>query len=245
MINFLIINDQMQHELSLLSFSHIMSVLFCIYVIIYLPRYFISAAESKKNIFKITLLFLVILNDGFDFYKTVYIFENPWQHGLPLHMCDFSAYSILAYLFTKIRIFFLFAFFWGVCGAGFALLTPDVIYGFPYFEYIQSHIGHSFILIGVSYALQVDRQKVIRSDPFRILAITTMLLGAIYIINAFIGMGANYWYINFKPEGDSIMNWMRPEPYHMIDIYILAIVLCYLLYFIYYLFNKKTLKNNG
>ena len=235
----------MQHELSLLSFSHIMSVLFCIYVIIYLPRYFISAAESKKNIFKIALLFLVILNDGFDFYKTVYIFENPWQQGLPLHMCDFSAYSILAYLFTKIRIFFLFAFFWGVWGAGFALLTPDVIYGFPYFEYIQSHIGHSFILIGVSYALQVDRQKVIRSDPFRILAITTMLLGAIYIINAFIGMGANYWYINFKPEGDSIMNWMRPEPYHMIDIYILAIVLCYLLYFIYYLFNKKTLKNNG
>ncbi len=101
----------MQHELSLLSFSHIMSVLFCIYVIIYLPRYFISAAESKKNIFKIALLCLIMINDGFDFYKTVYIFENPWQRGLPLHMCDFSAYSILAYLFTKIRIFFLFAFF--------------------------------------------------------------------------------------------------------------------------------------
>ena len=235
----------MYSELELLSFSHIFSTLICILIIIYLPRYFITATESKKNFFKIALLCLIMINDGFDFYKTVYIFENPWQRGLPLHMCDFSAYSILVYLFTKIRIFFLFAFFWGIWGAGFALLTPDVIYGFPYFEYIQSHIGHSFILIGVSYALQVDRQKVIRSDPFRILAITTILLAAIYVVNAFIGMGANYWYVNFKPEGDSIMNWMRPEPYHMIDIYILAIVLCYLLYFIYYLFDKKTLKNNG
>lgn len=231
--------------LNLLSPSHFISTLICVLVIIYLPRYFIAAKESKKNIFKLALLFLVIINDGFDFYKTVYISENPWQRGLPLHMCDFSAYSILAYLFTKIRIFFVFAFFWGILGAGFALLTPDVIYGFPYFEYIQSHIGHSFILIGVSYALQVDREKIMRSDPFRILAITTPLLAAIYVINSFIGMDTNYWYVNFKPEGYSIMNWMRPEPYHMIDIYILAIVLCYLLYFIYHLFNKKLVKNNG
>ena len=231
--------------LILLSLSHFLSTLICILVIIYLPRYFINAAESKKNIFKLALLILVIINDGFDFYKTAYISENPWQRGLPLHMCDFSAYSILAYLFTKIRIFFVFAFFWGILGAGFALLTPDVIYGFPHFEYIQSHIGHSFILIGVSFVLQVDNQKVIASDPFKILAITTILLAAIYVVNSIIGRGANYWYVNFKPEGDSIMNWMRPEPYHMIDIYILAIVLCYLLYFIYYLFDKKNLKSNG
>jgi hypothetical integral membrane protein (TIGR02206 family) len=231
--------------LILLSLSHFLSTLICILVIIYLPRYFINAAESKKNIFKLALLILVIINDGFDFYKTAYISENPWQRGLPLHMCDFSAYSILAYLFTKIRIFFVFAFFWGILGAGFALLTPDVIYGFPHFEYIQSHIGHSFILIGVSFALQVDNQKVIASDPFKILAITTILLAAIYVVNSIIGRGANYWYVNFKPEGDSIMNWMRPEPYHMIDIYILAVVLCYLLYLTYALFNKKTLKNNG
>jgi hypothetical integral membrane protein (TIGR02206 family) len=226
--------------LNLLSFSHLFSTLICILVIIYLPRYFINAAESKRNIFKIALLFLVIINDGFDFYKVAYIFENPWQRGLPLHMCDFSAYSILVYLFTKIRIFFVFAFFWGILGAGFALLTPDVIYGFPYFEYIQSHIGHSFILIGVSYALQVDNQKVTASDPFKILAITTILLAAIYVVNSIIGRGANYWYVNFKPEGDSIMNWMRAEPYHMIDIYILAVILCYVLYLIYTLFEKKS-----
>ena len=157
-------NKNFMEPLNLLSFSHILSTLICILVIIYLPRYFITATQVKKDIFKLALLFLVIINDGFDFYKVGYIFENPWQRGLPLHMCDFSAYSILAYLFTKIRIFFVFAFFWGILGAGFALLTPDVIYGFPYFEYIQSHIGHSFILIGVSYALQVDRQKIIRSD---------------------------------------------------------------------------------
>ena len=232
-------------ELELLSFSHIFSVILCVFIIIYLPRFIGRLSDKSQDFFKYIMLALIIFNDGIDMYKTVYIFNDPWQLGLPLHMCDFSAYSILIYLFTKIRIFFLFAFFWGIWGAGFALITPDVQYGFPYFDYIQSHFGHSLILIGVSYALQVDHQKVFRSDTFKVLAITTILLLLTYIVNWFIGMGANYWYVNFKPEGDSIMNWMRPEPYHMIDIYILAIVLCYLLYYIYYLFDKKTLKTNG
>ena len=114
----------MYNELELISLSHFLSTLVCILVIIYLPRYFISSSESKKNIFKIALLCLIMINDGFDFYKTAYIFENPWQQGLPLHMCDFSAYSILVYLFTKIRIFFLFAFFLGNLGSRFCIANP-------------------------------------------------------------------------------------------------------------------------
>ena len=114
----------MYPELDLLSPVHIISTLFCILVIIYLPRYFIAATESKKNIFRLILLFLVLINDGIDLYKTVYIFNDPWQLGLPLHMCDFSAYSILIYLFTKIRIFFLFAFFLGYLGGWLCSIDP-------------------------------------------------------------------------------------------------------------------------
>ena len=57
--------------LNLLSLSHFLSTLICILVIIYLPRYFITSTESKKNIFKLALLFLVIINDGFDFYHYI------------------------------------------------------------------------------------------------------------------------------------------------------------------------------
>ena len=45
----------MYNELELLSLSHFLSTLVCILVIIYLPKYFISATESKKNIFKLII----------------------------------------------------------------------------------------------------------------------------------------------------------------------------------------------
>lgn len=50
---------------------------------------------------------------------------------MPLHMCAFSTWCIAAYLVTKIRAFFVFAYFWGLTGGGMSILTPDTVLGFP------------------------------------------------------------------------------------------------------------------
>jgi len=224
--------------LSLLSTSHIVIVFLCLLGIIYIPKLFINSSEKAKKNLAYGIIFFILINQGMDLYREGYLSGN-WKLGLPLHLCDFSSFSILIYLLTKKREFFLFAFFFGIAGGGMSILTPDVEYGFPYIPYIQNQIGHMMIILGVTYAMILDRQRPHLKDVHRVLFVGTFLLGVMYVINYLLGEPANYWFLMEKPIGDNVTAFMRPAPFHMIDIYLLAVIVCYLIYMPYYLKDRK------
>ena len=224
--------------LSLLSLSHILIVSACFAGILAIPKLFINKSKNAQKILALSIIFLILVNQSMDLYREGYLSGN-WKLGLPLHLCDFSSFSILIYLLTKRREFFLFAFFFGIAGGGMSILTPDVEYGFPYIPYIQNQIGHMVIILGVSYAMIIDNQRPYLKDVHRVLIFGTFLLGIMYIINYILGEPANYWFIMEKPIGDNVTAFMRPAPFHMIDIYLLAVIVCYLIYTPYYLKDRK------
>ena len=223
-------------EFDLLDPSHIIFVLICIAIIIFLPRLFVGKSDISKNILISVIIGLMLVNHGMDFYKEGYLVH--WKLGLPLHLCDFSSASIILYLITKKRAFFLFAFFAGFSGAGMAILTPDSTYAFPDIHYVRHMIGHAMILLGVTYAMIVDGQRPFIKDVHRVLFVLSMFLVVIYIINYFLGPPANYWYVAEKPPGLNVTSLMRDEPYHMVDIYLLAVFVCYLIYLPYFIQDK-------
>ena len=225
-------------SLNLLSLSHILIVLFCLLGILYIPKLFINRSEYAKKTLSYAIIFFILINQGMDLYREGYLSGN-WKLGLPLHLCDFSSFSILIYLLTKKREFFLFAFFFGIAGGGMSILTPDVEYGFPYVPYIQNQIGHMMIILGVSYAMILDSQRPHLKDVHRVLIFGTFLLGIMYVINYLLGEPANYWFLMEKPIGDNVTAFMRPAPFHMIDIYLLAVIVCYVIYMPYYLKDRK------
>lgn len=225
------------NELNLLSFSHILIVLICIASIIYIPKFFKNSSSFTQSNLAYFIISIILINQGMDFYREGYLDE--WKLGLPLHLCDFSSFSILIYLLTKKRDFFIFAFFFGIAGAGMSILTPDTGYGFPDVGYIQNQIGHTAIILGVSYAMVIDRQRPYLKDVARALVFATILLLIMYGVNYLLGPPANYWFIVEKPIGDNVTSFMRPEPFHMIDIWLLAVFVCYLIYLPYYLKDRK------
>ena len=227
--------------LSLLSFSHIAFTAVCFLVIIFLPRFFVNSSDSSKNLLVMAIIVLIMANQGMDLYREGYMQE--WKLGLPLHLCDFSSFSVILYFLTKRKEFFLFAFFFGIAGGGMSLLTPDILYAFPYVGYIQNQIGHSMILLGVSYAMIIDNKRPYLGDVHKVLFFTTLLLLIMYPINYLLGPPANYWFLVEKPIGDNVTNFMRAEPFHIIDIYILAVIVCYLMYMPYFLRDKFKNKN--
>ena len=229
------------NSLNLLSSSHIIFTSLCFLVIVFLPRYFVNSNTSSKRFLVQGIILLILINQGMDLYREGYMQE--WKLGLPLHLCDFSSFSVILYFLTKRKEFFLFAFFFGIAGGGMSLLTPDVLYGFPNVGYIQNQIGHTMILLGVTYAMIVDEQRPYLKDVHRVLIFTTMLMFVMYLVNYLLGPPANYWFLVEKPIGDNVTNFMRPEPYHMIDIYILAVVICYLMYLPYFVKDKHTKQN--
>ena len=224
--------------LNLLTFSHISIVLICILGILFIPKFFVNSSNLAKDRLAYVIIFFILINQGMDLYREGYLSGN-WKLGLPLHLCDFSSFSILIYLLTKRREFFLFAFFFGIAGGGMSILTPDVEYGFPYVPYIQNQIGHMMIILGVTYAMILDNQRPHLKDVHRVLIFGTFLLGVMYVVNYLLGEPANYWFLMEKPIGDNVTAFMRPAPFHMIDIYLLAVIVCYLIYMPYYFKDRK------
>ena len=210
-------------------------------MIVILPRLFINKSSSSKNMLVFAIIVLILTNQSLDFYREGYGIGN-WKLGLPLHLCDFSSASIIIYLFTKRREFFLFAFFAGISGAGMAILTPDVKYSFPHIDYLRHMIGHSMILLGVAYAIIIDNQRPQLKDVHRVLGVLSVFLLLMYPINNLLGSPANYWYVAEKPPGFNVTDLMRDAPYHMIDIYILTVIICYLIYLPYFIKDKLSQK---
>jgi len=221
---------------SLLDPSHIIFTFFCIAIIIFLPKIFLDKNTRSKKALVLVIISLLLINQGMDLYREGYMDE--WKLGLPLHLCDFSTASIILYFFTQRKEFFLFAFFAGFSGAGMAILTPDVLYSFPHIDYVRHMIGHAMILLGVSYAIIIDNQRPYLEDVHKTLFVLSLLLLLMYFINYLLGPPANYWYVAEKPPGFNVTSLMRDAPYHMIDIYILAVIVCYLIYAPYYFIDK-------
>ena len=94
------------------------------------------------------------------------------------------------------------------------------------------------ILLGVTYAMIIDGHRPYLKDVHRVLLVLSMLLTVIYGINHLLGSPANYWYVAEKPPGSNVTGFMRDAPYHMIDIYILAVIVCYSIYFPYLIKDK-------
>ena len=224
------------NELILLSPSHIITVLLSLLAIIYVPKCFESSSNKTKEILKYAIIFLLLINQGMDFYREG-ILSNRWEDGLPLHLCDFSTMAIILYFITQKRDFFIFAFFFGIAGGGMSILTPDTVYGFPYVGYIQSQIGHTMILMGVTYVMIIDKHRPYIGDVPKALFYASILLIFTYLMNYL--LGTNYWFLAEKPIGDNITSFMRPEPFHIIDLYIAAIVICYVMYLPYYFKDKS------
>ena len=126
---------------------------------------------------------------------------------------------------------------WGMLAGGMSIVTPDTVYGFPYVGYIQSQIGHTMILMGVTYVMIIDKHRPYIRDVPKALFYASILLIFTYLMNYL--LGTNYWFLAEKPIGDNITSFMRPEPFHIIDLYIAAIVICYVMYLPYYFKDKS------
>ena len=226
-----------------LSTSHIFAVLITVALIVLLPKLFENKSVETKNILILSIITLMLINHVMDFYYEGYLSEI--KLGLPLHLCDFSSASVMLYFLTKRKIFFLFAFFAGISGAGMAILTPDTQHGFPNIHYIRHMVGHAMILLGVSYAIIIDNQSPYLKDVHRVLMVLSVFLVVIYFINYLLGPPANYWYLGTKPIGESILDFFPEPPLHIPLLIIIGAVLFFIIYSPYWIYDKFKRKDVG
>ncbi|GIS26487.1 MAG: hypothetical protein CM15mP127_08600 [Gammaproteobacteria bacterium] len=83
------------------------------------------------------------------------------------------------------------------------------------------------------FAVICLKERPFFSDVNKVVVISLVLAGVIYVANILLGEGANFWYLMDKPAADTIMNFFPEPPYHLLVTTPVAISVFYLIYLPY------------
>jgi len=213
----------------LFGLQHLLTLSIATVLIFTICFYFQNKNNGTKYSAGIAIAALLVVHQINGILNT-FTFNHAWQEAFPLHMCDLSAFAIAYYLCKREKIFFNCAFFWGIGGATMALLTPDVDFAFPNAVFVPFFYAHSLILLGVFFSVISLKQRPYLNDVHKVIGISLVLMIFIYLANFVLGDGANFWYLNAKPDNATIMNLFPDPPYHILVTIPVAIALFYIIY---------------
>jgi hypothetical integral membrane protein (TIGR02206 family) len=157
---------------------------------------------------------------------------------LPLHLCTLTVYLTALMLLTRAQRLYEVVYFWGLGGTTQALLTPELMRGFPAPEYLLFFIGHGLVIVGVLYGALVYRLRPHPMSIVRVGAITLALAAVIVVVNLW--LGTNFMYLMAKPERASLMDWLGPWPWYWLPLIGIGLLTFLILYLPFYIRDRLT-----
>ncbi len=159
---------------------------------------------------------------------------ESWKIWLPLHMCQLGHMLIVYCLLTGKRGFYIsILYFWTFAGATMALITPDLMYGWPDPNYIMYMLTHGSLLLGALYFTVVERLRPTVESIWKVLKVSIYVMFIIFPLNYIIGGEANYLYLRFPPVVGSLMDFLPAPPLHIPFFVLLAYILFWVVYLPY------------
>jgi len=172
---------------------------------------------------------LLIVNEvaGHIWYWRVGVWDISFM--LPLHMCSLFVWLTAIMLLTRSYRIYEFAYFLGIGGAIQALITPNVgPFGFPHFRFFQAFFMHAPIVLGSVFMTTVEGYRPTGKSLLRVAVGTNLYMAAIFGINML--LGSNYMFIAQKPPTASLMDYLAPWPWYILEIEAIGAVICLVLY---------------
>lgn len=232
----------MASSFSLFGFDHLMALLVIAIVAVGPPLVIRHLKNEMLNQKAAKILGWVML--VYFIFKHLYGpfgLGESWKIWLPLHMCQLGHMLIVYCLLTGKRGFNIsILYFWTFGGATMALITPDLLYGWPDPNYILYMVTHGLLLLGALYFTVVERLRPQARDIWRVLKVSLYVMLIILPLNYIIGGQANYLYLRFPPVIGSLMDFLPAPPLHIPFFVLLAYIIFWLVYLPYFIKDKLT-----
>jgi hypothetical integral membrane protein (TIGR02206 family) len=155
-----------------------------------------------------------------------------WQKGifdikysLPLHLCGFSAYLMVAAYFSRKQWLYELCLFYGIAGASQALITPQYIQGVYWFNVVDYWVGHGLLFFSGIFLSGVFNMKPRKDAWWKAAIILNLIAIPISLINW--AIDANYLFLCAKPKVNNPLlfgDW----PLYILGFEVLIFLLFYL-----------------
>lgn len=174
----------------------------------------------SKRLIRYSLIALLVGGELQRYFKD----DMGFPDRLPLHLCNVTTWAAVLGCLTLWTIPCEFAYFWGIVGAGMALITPDMGAAWPP-RFFVNHGG----LIVTAIALAGGHIMEIRRGAIaRAYACFATYIGLIGIYNW--RFGTNFAFVARKPNYPTLIDWLGPWPLYIISEGLIGLTLLYLLW---------------
>lgn len=150
-----------------------------------------------------------------------------WKTVLPLELCDAAlVLTVLALLWPR-RDLAEIVYFWSCSGTVLAMLTPDLRWSFPRWEFVVFFGLHGLVLAA---ALLLVFGLGLRPRPgaaWRVFGITVAWTAFVGLVN--LALGTNFMYLRHKPLTATPLDAMGPWPVYVATGAVVALTLFHLL----------------
>ena len=133
-----------------------------------------------------------------------------WRTLLPLHLCDAAMVLALVTLVWPRRAAAELLYFWAGAGSSLALLTPDLPWGFPRWEFVVFFGLHGLVLVTALLLVFGLGLRPRRGGAWRAFGATLLLAGAAGAVN--VRLGTNFMFLRSKPAAPPLSTGWAPGP---------------------------------
>jgi hypothetical integral membrane protein (TIGR02206 family) len=223
-----------EHPFILFGMLHvalIVWVAFCGWLII---RQGMKGDDKIRRQLRTLLIFLFLLWEVE--WQGWFLVTDTWtaQRALPLHLCSIMIWVSIYGLVTRQRFAMALMYFFGIAGAIQAIITPDAIYAFPHFRFMNTWFSHSLLVIAGLWVVFVEGYRPVLSDVWKCFLTIHIYAIPVYFVN--MSLGSNYLYVGAKPETASIMDFFPEWPWYF---FILQSLLLFIMLGMYLPFRRQ------
>ncbi len=194
------------------------------------PRLKSWSPEAKRRLRYLAGAVLLVNEVGYHLWSAYWGIWNV-QTMLPLHICSFTVWGSVYMLFTGDRnpYFYEFMYFMGIGGALQALLTPDANqYSFPHFRAFQTFISHGLLVLFPLYMTVVEGYRPTLKSFKRVFIVVNAYMIVVFFVN--LALGSNYLFIGYKPNFPTLLDFLAPWPWYILQLEVIGFAVFGLLY---------------
>lgn len=179
--------------------------------------------ETFRRGVRVTLAVLLLGLTGVFLAQAARRGDLRWWDFVPLQLCDLAIFVAVYALLTLRPLAAELLYFWGGAGTLIAMLTPDLAYAFPAWEFVFFFGLHAAVVLSTAVVtFGFDRRPRPRA-ALRVFWITNAYAAAVGVVNVM--TGANFMYLRAKPQAGSLLDWLGPWPIYIVAGQVIALFL--------------------